>query len=56
MSPNTKLEKSEKLSRKPGWLRSRIRSLLLLVGGLGPLALLLADRLGHLFGICIGGH
>lgn len=37
-------------------MKSRVRATLLLIASLGPIAFVVADRLGHFFGICIGAH
>lgn len=34
--------------------KAKARRALIWLGTLGPLALLIADRVGHLFGICLG--
>lgn len=36
-------------------MRTKVKLYLIRVAALGPVAWLLADRLGHVLGICIGG-
>ena len=36
-------------------MKTRLRRALIWLGGVGPLAWLIADKIGHLFGICLGG-
>lgn len=52
MSQSNKLEKKEKLER----LKARARNALFLLAGTSPLLAVAADRLLHMFGICLGAH
>lgn len=36
-------------------MKTRLRRFLIWVAALGPPALFIADKVAHLFGICIGG-
>lgn len=37
-------------------LRARLKMWLIYIAGFGPVTYFIVDRVGHLVGICIGGH
>jgi hypothetical protein len=39
-----------------GQAKSTVRTVLIWLAAFGPATLLMADRLGHALGICIGAH